>query len=166
MSFLDIILGVLLLYGCIRGIWNGFFVELASLVSLLIGVFLAIKFSFVIKSILENHVSWNPKTIQIAAFILTFILVVIGISFLARFFTTLANFAGLGCFNKLLGGLFGVLKTILIVSISLNFFQKLNSNYTFVKKQTLDQSLFYNPIQKVAGYVYPSIEGRFQDLKK
>ena len=166
MGFLDILLGGFLLYGCVRGIWNGFFVELASLISLMIGIYLAIKFSYIIKSILESHVSWNPKTIQITAFILTFILIVVGISLLAKFFTTVANFAGLGCFNKLLGGFFGFLKMTLILSISLNLFQKMNSNFTFVEKATLEQSLFYYPIQKVAAYVYPSLENWFEDFKK
>lgn len=164
MGFIDIVLCGLLVYGCIRGLWNGFFIELASFVSLLIGVFLAIKFSYVMQSVLQNHVSWNPKTIQIIAFVLTFIIVVVGISVLAKTFTTVANFAGLGIFNKLLGGFFGVLKMILIVSIMLNLFQKINKNNTFAEKETLDKSLFYYPIQKVAAFIYPSIEDWFDEL--
>ena len=115
MTFLDIALGVLLFYGFVKGIWNGFFLELASFVSLIIGVFLAIKFSYVMQSILSGHVDWNPKTVQIVAFTLTFILVVVGISVLAKAFTQIANFAGLGIFNKLFGGVFGLLKMILIL---------------------------------------------------
>ena len=91
MSYLDIFLGGLLIYGFVRGFWNGFFIELASFVSLLLGIYVAIKFSYIMKSILVGHVSWNPKSIQIVAFILTFILVVIGISFLAKFLTKIAN---------------------------------------------------------------------------
>ncbi|WP_317046094.1 CvpA family protein [Flavobacterium psychrotolerans] len=148
MGFLDIILCGFLIYGFVRGIWNGFFVELASLVSMLLGIYIAIKFSFLMKSFLENHVSWNPKTIQVTAFALTFILVVVGVSALAKAFTVVANFASLGLFNKLFGGVFGVLKTILIISITLNLFQKINSHNTFAKKETLDKSIFYNPIRR------------------
>ncbi|HWR93715.1 MAG TPA: CvpA family protein [Flavobacterium sp.] len=162
-SFLDFFIGGLLLYGCFRGIWNGFFVELASFVSLLIGIFIAIKFSFLMQTFLNGHVSWNPKTIQITAFILTFVLAVIGITFLAKFFTTLANFTGLGCFNKLLGGFFGTLKMILIVSVLINYLQKVNSNYALIDKKTIDNSIFYHPIQKSAGFIYPSISEWFKD---
>lgn len=166
MGILDIVLGGLLLYGFIRGIWNGFFVELASLVSILFGIYIAIKFSFLMNSFLGHLVSWNPKTIQITAFALTVIIVLIGVSLLAKFFTTLANFASLGCMNKVLGGFFGVLKTILILSIALNLFQKINKNNTFVEKETLEKSLFYNPVQKVSKIIYPSLEAWFEDLKE
>lgn len=165
MSFLDIFLGGILLFGFFRGIWKGFFVELASFVSLIIGVFVAIKCSYFAKEIIASHVSWSPKTIQITAFTLTFILVVVGIYALGKFFTTVANFASLGILNKLAGGVFGVLKTILMLSIALNIFQKINVNHTFAAKATLEKSMFYFPVQKVAAFIYPSIEDWYKELK-
>lgn len=165
MGFLDIILGGLLIYGFIRGLWNGFFVELASLISILLGIYVAIKFSFLMKAFLESHVSWNPKTVQVLAFAFTFILVVVGVSALAKVFTTIANFAQLGLINKLIGGFLGVLRTILIISISLNLFQKLNTRVTFVEEETLNASIFYNPIQKISKMIYPSIEEWYHELK-
>lgn len=166
MSFLDIVLGCLLVYGLYKGFRNGLFVELASLVSLLLGIYIAIKFSDFTKGILSGYVHWNPKTIQIIAFLLTFILVIIGIALLAKFLTGMADFAQLGLGNKLGGGFFRMLKTILIVSIFLNLFEKINFNNTFAEKETLDKSMFYRPIQKTAGFIYPSIEKWYDDLKK
>jgi membrane protein required for colicin V production len=166
MSFLDIILGVILVLGLFQGIKNGLFVELASLISLILGIYVAIKFSSFAKEILAGFVHWNPKTIQIFAFIITFLVVVIVISIMAKFFTSVADFAQLGVINKLGGGFFRLLKTILIVSIFLNLFEKINFNNTFAKKETLDKSLFYRPIQKTAGFIYPSIEKWYDDLKK
>ena len=166
MSFLDIVLGVLLGYGFFKGFRNGLFIELASLISLLAGIYFAIKFSSLMKNILSGFVHWNPKTIQITAFIITFIIVVIGIKLLAKMLTGIANFAFLGLINSLGGGFFHVLKTILIISIFLNFFEKINFNTTFAKKETLDNSLFYRPIQKTAGFIYPSIEKWYGELKK
>lgn len=165
MSFLDLFLGAVLLFGFLRGIWKGFFVELASFVSLIIGVFVAIKCSYLAKEIIATRVSWSPQTIQITAFTLTFVIVVVGIYALGNFFTTLVNFASLGIINKLAGGVFGVLKTILMLSIALNVFQKINVNNTFATKVTLEKSMFYFPIQKVAAFIYPSIEGWYKDLK-
>ena len=165
MGFLDIFLGVFLMYGLIRGLWNGFFVELASLVSLLLGIFIAIKFSYLMKAWLENHGSWNPKTVQVAAFALTFILVVVGVSLLGKIFTKLADFAPLGLFNKLLGGIFGVLKTILMLSVLLNLFEKVNANHTFANQETLDNSAFYHPVRAVSKFIYPSIEEWFTAFK-
>ncbi len=165
MIFIDFVLGGLLLYGLIRGLWNGFFIELASLLSLLIGIWAAIHFSHLVKAIIGSHVSWNPNTIQVVAFALTFILVLVGISLLAKIFTKLASFAGLGLFNKLLGGIFGVLKMTLIISISLNLFTKLNGDGRFISNETAGKSMFYNPILKTAVLIYPSIEELFSEIK-
>jgi len=165
MGFLDIFLGVFLIYGLIRGFWNGFFVELASLVSLMLGIFIAIKFSYLMKGYIDSDGSWNPKTVQVTAFALTFILVVVGVSLLGKIFTKLADFAALGLFNKLLGGVFGVLKMILLLSIFLNLFEKINSNHTFADKETLDKSIFYHPVRAVSKFIYPSIEEWFTAFK-
>jgi membrane protein required for colicin V production len=166
MSYLDIFIGVLLIYGLIRGFWNGFFIELASFVSLILGIYIAIKFSYLMKSSIGSHVSWNPKTIQIVAFIITFILVIVGISLLAKFLTKMANFASLGIVNKLAGSFFGLLKMVLILSVSLKMFQKINFDYQFAAKTTLDHSLFFNPIQKISSAIYPSIQDGFKVIKE
>ena len=128
MGFLDIILCALLVFAFYKGVINGLFVELASLISLLLGIYFAIKFSFIMKEILMGFVKWNPNTIQIVAFALTFIVVVIGIHLLGKFLTGIANFAFLGWLNKLGGGFFRVLKTVLIVSIVFSVFEKINYN--------------------------------------
>ena len=87
MSFLDIVLGSLLVYGLYKGLRNGLFVEIASLISLILGIYIAVKFSIVTAKTLSGFVHWNPKTIQVIAFIFTFILVLIGISLVAKILT-------------------------------------------------------------------------------
>ncbi len=166
MSLFDIIFGVILCYSLYKGFKNGLFVEIASFISLLLGIYLAIKFSSLMKGIITPHVSWNPNTIQITAFILTFILVVIGVYLLAKFLTGIADFAQLGLVNKLGGGFFRILKTILIMSVFIALFEKINFNNTFAKKETLDNSIFYNPVKKVAAFVYPSIEKWYETFKE
>ena len=166
MSFIDIVIGVLLVMSMFKGIKNGLFVELASLVSLILGIYVAIKFSYLAKIMLSAIVHWNPKTIQIIAFIITFLIIVVAISVLAKFLTSIADFAQLGIVNKLGGGFFCLLKTILVLSIFLNLFEKINFNNIIAKKETLDNSLFYRPVQKTAGFIYPSIEKWYEDLKK
>jgi membrane protein required for colicin V production len=165
MSFLDIILAALLVYSLYKGIKNGLFVELASLISLFLGVFIAIKFSYLIKSALEDAVSWQPKYIEVTAFALTFFLAVVGIHLLAKFFTGIADFAYLGWLNKLGGAFFSVLKTILALSIIFNIFQKINVNNLIVKQETLNNSMFYNPIQEVSKFIYPTLEEWYNDFK-
>ncbi|WP_026716741.1 CvpA family protein [Flavobacterium gelidilacus] len=158
MSFIDIIFAAFLAYALYKGIKNGLFVELASLVALLAGIFVALKFSDFTKSIIENNVSWDPKYIEIIAFALTFIAVVAGIHLFAKVLTKIADFAFLGWINKLAGAVFSMLKTILALSIVILLFEKINVNNMIAKEETLDDSIFYNPIKKVSEFVYPQIE--------
>ena len=166
MSFLDIIVCALLVFAFYKGVVNGLFVELASLISLVLGIYFAVKFSSFVKELLMGFVKWNPNSIQIVAFILTFIVVVIAIHLLGKFLTGIANFAFLGWLNKLGGGFFRVLKTVLIVSIVFSLFEKINYNNYLAKQETLDNSIFFNPIQKIAGYIFPSIKKGYEEIKK
>ena len=161
MQVIDVVLGCLLLYGLVRGFWNGFFIEIASLFSLLLGIFIAIKFSSFAQSLLSSHVSWSPRTIQIIAFALTFIAVVIGLSVLAKFLTTISTFAGLGVFNKIGGAFFGLLKTLLLISVTLHFFHKMNAKVDFVSKEQLVKSILYYPTLEISGKIYPALESWF-----
>lgn len=166
MGFLDIILCALLVFAFYKGVINGLFIELASLVSLILGIYFAIKFSSFMKENLMGIVKWNPNTILVVAFALTFIVVVIAINLLGKFLTGIANLAFLGWLNKIGGGFFRVLKTVLIVSVVFSVFEKINFNNFLAKKETLDNSIFYNPIQKIAGYVFPSIKKGYEEMRK
>tara|TARA_R110000868_G_scaffold167991_3_gene402571 strand:- start:8159 stop:8695 length:537 start_codon:yes stop_codon:yes gene_type:complete len=165
MGILDIVLGALLIYALFKGMKNGLFIELASLISLILGIYIAIKFSYVVREVVSSHVSWSPKYIEIIAFGLTFIAVVLGVHLLAKLLTGIMDFAFLGWINTLAGGFFSVIKTILLMSIVLNLFQKININNMLAKQETLDKSLFYNPIQETSKFIYPRLQTWYDDFK-
>ena len=87
-----------------------------------------------------------------------------GLSVLAKFLTTLSKFAGLGIFNKLAGAFFGLLKTVLLLSVSLHFFHKINLKATFVSKEQMVQSILYYPTLQISGKIYPILESWFDEL--
>jgi len=163
MTGIDIILGGLLIYGLIKGFWKGLFVELASLVSLIAGLFIAVKFSQLTANLLEGTLSDDPATAGIIAFAITFLAVVIGITLLAKVFTKLADYSGLGLMNRVLGGVFGFMRMVLVVSVLLNFFLRLNFDHGLVKKETLDGSLFFYPLVEVSTYIFPVFEDWFRE---
>lgn len=163
MNYIDIVFAVLLCIALYRGIKNGLFVELASLLALIVGIFMAVKFSYLMKSFLENKISWEPKYIEITAFILTFLLVIIAIHFLAKLLTKIADFAYLGWINKLAGAAFSCLKTVLLLSVIILAFEKINLNNILVKKETLDKSIFYNPTKKAVAFIFPKIEAWYEE---
>jgi membrane protein required for colicin V production len=166
MSFIDIVISVLLVFGFYKGFKNGLFVELATLIAFFVGMFIAIKFSYIASGILEQNVSWSPKTIQVFAFVLTLGLVILGIHLLAKLLSGIASLAFLGWANTLVGGIFGALKTALLIGVFLNLFQKVNINKMLISKETQESSLFFNPCMKTSEVLLPLLSEWFSDLKE
>ena len=166
MTGLDIILCCFLVYGVINGLRKGLFVELASLVSLVLGIYIAIKFSGAVGHFFDGSLPEDPKTAAITVFIITFIAVVVGITLLAKFMTKIADFSGLGLLNRILGAFFGLLRMVLVLSVLLHFFVKFNFNNTLASKETLDKSMFFNPILKVSNAIFPMLEEWFATAKQ
>ena len=157
MSIIDIVLGALLLFGLIRGGIKGLFVEIASLLALVLGVYGAIHFSSFAADFLQSKVDWNEKTLNIVAFAITFVIIVLTISLAGKALTKLADFAALGILNKLLGGVFGALKIGLILSVLLMVFNKLNKTLPFIETQDLEDSVLYEPVKSLAPMVFPNL---------
>lgn len=162
---MDFAIGILLIIGLYQGIKNGLFVEIASIISFILGVFIAIKFSYIVKSFLEDFVSWNPQTVQITSFVITLILVVIGVHLLAKIFTKIASFAFLGWINKLAGGVFSVIKTALLIGIVLNLVQKINLDNQLISEEKQDNSIFYRPILDTTAFIMPMVTNWIEDVK-
>jgi membrane protein required for colicin V production len=165
MSLLDIFLGALLAFAFYKGWKNGLFVELASLVSFFVGIFAAIKFSYLVETLLHGFLSWSPKTVKVVAFVLTLMVVIVAIHFLAKVFTKMASFAFLGWLNTLGGAVFGTLKTVLLLGVLLSLVQKVNINDMLISKEKQKESIFFNPILKTSETLLPFLTTWFRDLK-
>ncbi len=160
MAFIDIVLGGLLCFGLFKGIRNGFFVELASLISYMIGIYLAVKFSYILTDYLGN----DSKIIPVIGFILTFILVVIGVSILAKILTKVVNFAFLGLFNTILGAVVGILRMTLFLGVCLTIIGKITPDSYIAK--TKRESYCYGPIVACSSFIVPILEEKLKEVKK
>ena len=158
MNVFDVIITVILLFTFVRGLMNGLFAEVASLVALIAGVFCAIHFSYYAEDFLNGSVlQWSAQTNKIVAFIATFLLVVFVVIFIGKVLTKLADITALGLLNKILGGIFSVLKSALILSVIFLFFDKFNRTIPFVDKEMLDESALYHPIKSIVPTLFPAI---------
>ena len=161
MDFIDIVFAVLLGFAAFKGLKNGLFVEFASVISFFIGIYIAVKFSYVVGGFIGDS-----KTAKVAAFIITLLLVVIGIHLLAKVFSGIASTLFLGWLNKLGGAFFALLKTTLLLGVVLSLFQKVNLNNALISKETQENSIFFNPILKTSEFMLPVLTGWFESLKK
>lgn len=154
MNFIDIILGGLLLFGFVRGLMKGLFVEVASLVALIAGIYGAIHFSYYAGDFLSDRFEWDEKYINLAAFAITFTVILVVITLAGKLLTKIADFASLGILNKLLGGAFGGLKVAIMLGAVLVFFDKTNNTMEFVSKEKIEDSILYEPVKEIGGFVF------------
>ncbi|WP_378185975.1 CvpA family protein [Aquimarina sp. W85] len=157
MGYIDIILGILLTWGLIRGFSKGLIVSLTSLIALIAGIYIAIHFSHFVGSYLEHYVSWDTGVTQLLSFAITFLLVVLSVALLGKVLTKIANAIALGIINKLLGGAFGILKMAFIASVIIMLIDAGNNTFNFIDQDTLDNSILYKPVQAIAPAILPEI---------
>lgn len=157
MNFIDIILGVLILYGLIKGFINGFFIEVASLIALIAGVFGAIHFSYIAGNYLALRLDWNEDYINLAAFAITFVAILLGVSLIGKLLTKLADLAALGLINKIMGSVFGALKFIVIVGGLLIFISRLQVNLPVLNASGTSSSILYTPVKEMGNLVFQFI---------
>jgi len=156
MNTFDIVIAALLLFGFIRGLFKGLFVEIASLVALIGGIYGAMHFSYFANDFLKEKVEWNETYISLTAFAVTFAAIVVVVALAGKILTKIADFAALGIANKILGGVFGLLKIALILSVVLSFFIKMNNALPFVSKEQVKTSILVEPIKNLAPTLFPT----------
>ena len=154
---IDIILGVILIFGTVKGFMNGLFLEVTTLVGLVLGIYGAIHFSYFLGDFLKDSVTWDESMIQVVAFAGTFLIILIALVLLGRALTKIAETIALGFFNKLVGAIFGFLKYALILSIVLLVYEEINSGIRFMEKKKAKQSILYEPVKNFAPAIFPNL---------
>lgn len=158
MNILDIVLGILLLIGLIRGFQKGFIVELSGMVALILGIYGGLEYGYVAEAYLEKWTDWTSSNIEITGFFIMFILILLGVSIAAKILTSIIHAIALGLINRILGAVFGVVKTGLIIFILLLIFEYINANGRFVSESQLHDSSIISIIREVSSTLIPSLE--------
>ena len=78
----------------------------------------------------------------------------------------LVKLVALGLINRLMGAVFGGIKALLILSVLLLFFDRINSQFGLVKDEVVEASVLYNPILVQSQTIYPSIIEGFEKQKE
>jgi len=157
MNLLDVILGLLLAFGLYKGLKNGLFVELASIIALIAGIFGAIHFSYITGEYLAENLHWDEKYMNIASFMITFIIILVLVYLLAKLLTKIADFAMLGLLNKIAGGIFGALKVAVVVGAVLVFFDTVNQAKNIIDEETKNESVLYGPLKEIGAFIFSKV---------
>ena len=154
MNIFDVIILIILLYGLIKGFIKGFIIEVAGIIALILGVTGSFKFARILEVYLNSYVDWSPKTIQITSFIILFIIIIYAVSLLAKMITKTLKIIALGMINRIFGGIFGLLKWCVILSSLVLVSQEINEIITLIPDKTLIDSVSYNLLDKLGGFLF------------
>lgn len=158
MSTLDIIILVCFIPAIIRGLQKGFIEQAVALVSVVLGAWLAYHFSSEVSVWLQPYLEVSGTVLNVISFAIIVTVVIILLFLLGRFLTGIVKLVFLGWLDKLLGIIFAILKTALIVGLVVILFDTLNSKLEFVKPETLDSAVLYNPVKDFAYLVFPYLK--------
>jgi membrane protein required for colicin V production len=158
MQYIDFILAIPLAWGAFMGFKKGLVLELATFAALALGVFGAIKFSDFTGGFLVQYIDISQEWLGLSSFMLTFILIVIGVFLFAKLLSKMLKIIALGLVNRLLGMIFGILKYALVLSILIYFYENLNQNFKFSEKKLAETSMLYQPIMWITEPITPLLE--------
>ena len=153
---IDIIIGVILIYGIVTGFYRGLFLELSSRIRLLAGIYFASNFYNIVAKYIQKIISWEENYLIILSFIIILILTIICINLVAKSLTKLADNISLGLLNKMIGSLFGFVKYFIVCMIFVLIFDRINSTIELINPLTLSHSELYPYIKLVNQEIFPS----------
>jgi membrane protein required for colicin V production len=162
MNWLDAIIVVILILSLVTGFINGLVKEVASLAALILGIWGAIRFSTFTAEKLYDYFDMTGRYVGVIAFLITFGIIVVIIHFIGILADKVVSAASLGFINRILGIVFGLIKSMLIMSVFFVVLNAINARRQFLPKKTIEESKFYNPISDIAPAIFPIIgEGGF-----
>lgn len=158
MNILDIILLICFIPALVQGIRKGFIAQAISIISIIVGIWASARFADVVAAWVAQYITASEQVMKVVAFALILIVVFFLLGLLGKALEGIFNFVLLGWLNKLLGVVFALLKTVLIVGLVIMAFSSLNDTFHLVKEEVLNESVLYPPLKKVAFDVFPYIK--------
>ena len=138
---LDLVLTVFVAFLLVKGIWKGFVKEISGILAVVGGVITSFMFHSAAEEFLSPY--FGPKYLGFVAYSILFIAAYLGIMLLGSFIDRVVKSVMLGSFNRILGGLFGLLKALLWTSLCVYAYSSLQEGVGFDHPGLVANSIFY-----------------------
>lgn len=148
MTLFDIVVGLILIFSLIKGLINGFVVELASVLALVLGLLGAVLFCNSLATMLNGFM--DSRYTGIVAFIFLFLVIAIAIHFIAKALDKVIEAMPLSFLNRIAGGVFAIFKTVFFVSIFVNVVSFFDKESFLIDPGKRHQSYLYEPVKSLA----------------
>jgi len=156
MNYIDIIILVPALWLGYMGFKKGFVIELATLLALVGGVFVGIKLSNYLSTILADVIT--SEYLPVISFSVTFLAVAVFVFILGRLLEKAIKVVALGLPNRIFGALFGLIKAFALLAVLVLIVEKFNQQLEFIPQEQINGSALYKPLVNTCHKVLPAIE--------
>lgn len=158
MDSIDVFFLIILGIAFVSGLFKGFVRQLASLLALIVGLWVSYFWAAKTLDFLHQLDLFSAELLRPASFVITFLLTVLAVNFVAHLVSKGINTIGLGAADKLLGAIFSVSKWVLLLSVILNLYQCVDQKGHFLSEEKRKKSYLYSPIQKVLPICFPYVK--------
>ena len=158
MNILDIILLICFIPALIQGIRKGFIAQAISIVSIIAGIWTSARFADVVSAWIGQFITASEQVLKVVAFTIILVIVFLVLAAVGKLLEGMFKLVMLGWLNKLLGVVFALIKTGLIVGLVIIAFSSLNETFKFVQESVLNESVLYPPLKNLALEVFPYIK--------
>lgn len=164
MSVIDIVLLIIIGVFAVKGLFKGLIAEVFGILGLILGYVLSFQIYTPIGKIIESF-GVNSKVASSTAFVLSFLLIYIGIFFLGKILSKFFKTIKLGWADKTFGFMFGGAKAAVIISIILSLLVSfVPSNTSFTKQ--LKSSFVSKNLLMLTPYVFDVLNKIPEDKRK
>jgi len=119
MSWLDIILAIIILFGAIKGYKDGFLMEVFSLLAIFLGVLVGFKLLGKAMVFIADRFEMNETILPYIAFGVVFLIIVVLVSLLGKVLKSSISDSLLGRFDQAMGALVGLMKAVFLASVGI-----------------------------------------------
>lgn len=158
MNILDIILLICFVPAIIQGIRKGFIAQVISIVSIIFGVWASARFANIVSAWIGQYITASEQVLKVVAFALILIIVFLLLAAIGKLLEATFKLVMLGWLNRLLGVIFALLKTGLIVGLAIMAFDSINNTFKFVQESVMESSILYPPLKSLAYEIFPYIK--------
>ncbi len=149
MNALDFILLIPLLFMAYRGFSKGLIISLATLAALILGIWAGIRFSGMASAWVGQVIHADERFLPAITFIVIFILILVIVHLFGKMLEKLVDLIALGWINKLLGGLFGIFKAALLLSVLLYLISIFDPHEKLITPKAKENSFLYKPVSSL-----------------
>lgn len=161
MNILDIVLLACLIPAVIQGLRKGFIAQVVAIISLILGGWLAYRFSSALTGWLGQWIEAPAAAMNIISFIIIFAIVVTLLFLLGKILEASIKIILLGWLNRLLGLIFALFKYVLVLGLLTVLFDSINGKFNIVQESYLNSSVMYSGFRSIAYSIFPYLKSLF-----